>query len=335
MSGSADRVTLNEVAAEAGVHVSTASRALNRESRSIVRPETVARVLAAAEKLGYRPHPLARGLRTSRSHSIGVAIPDIENPLFGPIVAGIESTLAPEGYSVLLTAGADGHEATAVQNLVDRRVDGLILATAKRSDPVTAELAGAATPVVLVNRVAEGSALSAVVGDDNRGIRLAVDHLVSLGHRVIGHVAGPSELSTGFGRRNAFEKAIRDHGCRGLVEDAPSFQVAPGEKATRLLLEREPAITAIVAANDLLGLGAYRTVRALGRSVGHDVAVTGYNDVAMLDLMEPPMTAVKIDFRAMGARAAEILLDRIGGDPEPLTHLLEPTLSVRASTQAG
>ena len=331
----ADRVTLSDVAAAAEVHVSTASRALNEASRSVVRPETVERVLAAAEALGYRPHPLARGLRTRRSHSVGVIIPDLENPLFGPIIAGIERTLAPEGYSVLITAAARNDEGTAIQSLLDRRVDGLILATAQRIDPVVAALVDAATPTVLVNRLAESVGLSSVTGDDQLGIRLAVDHLIELGHTAIGHVAGPTELSTGHGRREAYEKAMHDHGHRVLVEDGLDFQVAPGEEATRRLLEREPEITAIVAANDLLGLGAYRTVRAMGRRVGDDVAVTGYNDVAMLDLMEPPMTAVRVDFRQMGATAAEILLAGFGGGTDRSHNRLEPTLSVRASTLGG
>jgi len=327
-----DRVTLSEVAEAANVHVSTASRALNASSRSVVRPETVERVLAAAERLGYRPHPLARGLRTSRSDSVGVVIPDLENPLFGPIIAGIERTLAPEGLSVLITAAAHNDEDNAVQNLVDRRVDGLILATAQRSDPVVEKLATSSAPIVLVNRRVESDEVCSVVGDDHVGVRLAVDHLVELGHTVVGHVAGPSELSTGFGRRQAFEEAMHDYGFRILVEDGLSFRVAPGEEATRRLLEREPGITAVVAANDLLGLGAYRTVRALGRQVGSDVAVTGYNDVAMLDLMEPPMTAVGVNYRQMGTEAAQILLAQLGGETGPASCLLEPTLSVRAST---
>lgn len=331
----AKRVTLSDVAEAADVHVSTASRALNEAARSVVRPETVERVLAVAEELGYRPHPLARGLRTRRSHSIGVVIPDLENPLFGPIVAGIERTLAPEGYSVLITAASPDDEGGAVQNLIDRRVDGLILATARRIDPAVAGLADAATPTVLVNRLAESVDLSSVVGDDQLGIRMAIDHLVELGHTVIGHVAGPSELSTGYGRREAYEKAMHEYGHRVLVEDGLGFRVAPGEVATRRLLEREPKITAIVAANDLLGLGAYRTIRALGRRVGDDVAVTGYNDVAMLDLMEPPMTAVRVDFRHMGATAAEVLLSRFGGDDDRSQSQLVPTLSVRASTRGG
>lgn len=329
-----ERITLSDVAEAADVHVSTASRALNEASRSVVKPATVERVLAAAERLGYRPHPLARGLRTSRSLSVGVVIPDLQNPLFGPIIAGIEQSLAPEGYSVLITSARAG-EQEAVENLVDRRVDGLILATAQRSDQVIERLVNQKTATVLVNRHVESADVPSVVGDDHQGIRLAVDHLVEMGHTTIGHIAGPAHLSTGLARSQAFEQTMHDYGYRVLIEDADGFQVAPGEQAAGRLLEREPGITAIVAANDLIGLGAYRTARSLGRTVGVDVAITGYNDVAMLDLMEPPMTAVRVNFRRMGVIAADTLLAQLDGrSVDPIT-LLAPTLSIRASTKGG
>jgi LacI family transcriptional regulator len=324
---------LRDVAEAADVHMSTASRALNPKTRSVVNAETAERVLAAAEKLGYSPHPLARGLRTSQTLSIGVVIPDLENPLFGPIIAGIEGGLVANGYSVLITAATSGNEGEAVRSLLDHRVDGLILASASRTDPVLERLAEIGTPTVLVNRRAENVALPAIVGDDQLGIQLVVDHLVEMGHSVIGHIAGPDQMSTGWGRRRAFEEVMRDHGLRIIVEDGVRFQVDPGVAATERLLEREPAITAIVAANDLLGLGAYRAVRAAGRRVGADIAITGYNDVTMLDLMEPPMTAVSVAYRQMGSQAAELVLELREGGDAPTTTLLEPMLSIRASTR--
>lgn len=326
------RVTLRDVAEAADVHVSTASRALNERTRSVVNRETVDRVLGAADKLGYRPHPLARGLRTSQTLSVGVVIPDLENPLFGPIIAGIEGGLVADGYSVLITAASSGYEAEAVQSLNDRQVDGLILASASRVDPVVEQLATSGTRAVLINRLCDTGDLPSVVGDDDLGIRLVVDHLVEVGHTVIGHIAGPAQMSTGWGRRQAFENAMREYGLRSIVEDAGQFQVEPGAAATARLLEREPSVTAIVAANDLLGLGAYRTIRSRGLRVGSDIAVTGYNDVAMLDLMQPPMTAVSLRYRHMGAQAAEVLLRILAGDDVPSVTLLEPSLSVREST---
>ena len=327
-----DRVTLRDVATAADVHISTASRALNEATRSVVKSETVKRVLEEAEKLGYRPDPIARSLRTSQTLSIGVVIPDLENPLFGPIVAGIEAGLVADGYSVLITASTSHHEDEAVRSLTDRHVDGIILASAALNDPVVERLAKTGPPTVLLNRFTENVDLPAVIGDDQLGIRLVVDHLVEMGHTKIGHVSGPEQMSTGMGRRLAFEAVMRDYGYPLLVEGSSGFQIEPGATASAKLLEREPSITAIVAANDLIGLGAYLAVRSSGRGVGTDIAIAGYNDVAMLDLVQPAMTAVHISYRHMGARAAECLLSMLRGEDAPATTLLEPTLAVRAST---
>lgn len=329
------RPTLKDVAKAADVHISTASRALNVATRSVVNAATVTRVLDAANRLGYQPHPLARGLRTNRTMSVGVVIPDMENPLFGPIVAGIEAGLASDGYSVLITTAAAGveQEAAAVESLMNRQVDGLILATATRRDPLVAGLADDGIPLVLVNRLAEDADVPAIVGDDARGIELVVDHLIELGHTAIGHIAGPDDMSTGRGRRLAFERAVRGHGLKVVVERCGAFKVEPGAAGTDRLLEREPDTTAIVAANDLLGLGAYRSILARGRSIGTDVSVTGYNDMNLLDLMQPPMTAIHVAYRNMGSRAADLLLEIIAGNDQASTIRLEPTLHIRESTQ--
>ena len=330
----ATRPTLKDVASEAEVHVSTASRALNPETQSVVSGATVDRVLAAAEKLGYRPHPIARSLRTNETMSIGVVIPDVENPLFAPILAGIESSLIDEGYSMLIGNADRGedHEAAVAADLLDRQVDGLILATARRHDPVIDKLATSGTPFVLVNRRTSHDQHPAIVGDDKAGIDLVVDHLVELGHTAIGHIAGPSSMSTGYGRRVAFEDRIRQHGLKVIVEEATGFKVDPGVSAVNRLLERNPDITALCAGNDLLAMGAYRASLAAGRTVGTDIAVTGYNDMRFLDLMHPPLTAVHVGYRQMGARAADLLVEILEGGEAPGSVLLEPSLSIRAST---
>lgn len=334
-----NRVTLRDVAREAGVHASTASRALNPETRSVVNDETVERVLGAAERLGYRPHPLARGLRTNQTMSVGMVIPDIENPLFGPIVAGAESVLGGHGYSLLIAnaEGSDDQTWPVLQALNERRVDGMIIATASRSDRAVRALRDEGVHVVLVNRSTEDR-VPCIVGDDHAGIGLAVRHLAELGHRRIGHVAGPQHLSTGLGRHEAFlawmhrlDLAVGDED----VEVADWYQVVPGYEAAGRLLSRRPDLTAVVAANDLIALGTYRAVRETGGEVGVDVSVTGYNDIPLLDLMQPPMTSVRVPYRQMGVEAARMLLTIItserGGDA--VTSLeLAPTLSVRGST---
>jgi len=334
------RVTLRDVAREADVHVSTASRALNPDARSIVNRDTVERVLEAAGRLGYRPHPLAQGLRTNRTMSVGMVIPDIENPLFGPIIAGVEQVLGDEGYSLLITNTDINESRTSavVEALVERRVDGMILATASRSDQVIRDLAERGVHMVLVNRSTEGMPVPAILGDDLTGIGLAVDHLAELGHRRIGHVAGPQHLSTGLGRHQAFltrMQSLKLDVDASAIEEATWYQVDPGYKAARTLLERRPDLTAIVAANDLIALGCYRAVRESGQEVGTDVSITGYNDIPLLDMMQPPMTSVSVPYRQMGVEAANTLLPMMASGSSagrPISIRLTPALSVRGST---
>lgn len=320
------------------MHISTASRALNPTTAAIVNPGTVERVTDAARKLGYRPHPLARGLRTNRTMSVGVIIPDVENPLFGPIIAGVESVLVEEGYSVLIGNADRGpeHADSLVEEMLERHVDGLVLATPSRRVSLAAERAQESVSVVLVNRSVDDDSIPAIVGDDHAGIGLAVRHLRELGHDRIGHVAGPSWVSTGMGRRQAFLDWMDTVGLDSdpdLVEEADWYQVEPGNVSALELLRRHPDLTAIVAANDLLGMGCYRAARSLGRAIGVDLSITGYNDMPFLDLMQPSMTAVRVPYRQMGADAATTLLALISNEevsPGPVR--LAPTLAIRAST---
>ena len=332
------RSTLKDVAAAAGVHTSTASRALNELTRSVVNAETVDRVLEAADRLGYAPHPLARGLRTNRTMTVGIVIPDVENPLFGPFIAGAESALGDDGYSMLIANTEPDHPDpdAVVAALVERQVDGLILATASRNDAFLEKLSARNLPIVLVNRTSESVNLPSVLTDDHAGIGLAVAHLEELGHTAIGHLAGPLYLSTGRYRYDAFR--ARMDGL-GLVSDdsnvveAEWYRVEPGYLAAKTLLERRPDLTAIVASNDLLALGAYKAIRDMGQEVGTDISVTGYNDLPLVDLMEPGLTSVRVPLRAMGAEAARRLLLNIGHEShESPRVMLTPKLVIRGST---
>lgn len=336
-----DRITLREVAEAAGVHMSTASRALNEQTRDVVNAETVARVLKAAKKLGYTPNPLARGLRTNRTMTVGMIIPDIENPLFGPIIAGAEARLGTDGYSLLIADAdlKDGDStARVIETLIERRADGLILATSARKDPTISSLAKREIPAVLVNRTADSSPLPSIVGDDHAGIGLVVEHLAEMGHSKIGHVSGPHSMSTGHGRYQAFlswTQSLDIDVDSSAIEEAEWYRVDAGLVAAEALLDRRPDITAIVCANDLLAMGAYRAVRQRGLVVGADVAITGYNDIPLLDLLEPPLTSVRVPYRQMGSEAAAHLLSVLSssnGQDRPVSMRLAPTLSVRGSS---
>jgi LacI family transcriptional regulator len=330
--------TLSDVARRAGVHQATASRALNPASRHLVNRATAERVLAAARELGYVPNAIARGLRTSRSGTVGVVIPDLMNPLFPPIVRGIEDVLAAEGYTALLanTDNDERRERTLFEALVTRRVDGLIVATARREHPLLQEAGRRGLKVVLVYRGTDCADYCAVTADDRLGITLAVEHLLALGHRRIGHLAGPENLSTGSARALAFAETMRAHGAPtgpGDVVVCDAYAEAAGAAAMRALLDRAPDLTAVVAANDLLALGACDVLRERALACPGRVSVTGFNDMPFADKFDPPLTTVRVPHYDLGTEAGRLLLEQLTR-PAPVTKrlTLPPTLVVRGST---
>jgi LacI family transcriptional regulator len=332
------RTTLRDVARLADVHTSTVSRALSEKTRSMVNPETVERVLAAAEQLDYRPNAMARGLKTNRSHSIGVLVPDLLNPVVPPIVKGIEAALGDAGYVVLL-GNADHsreHEEALVEAFHGQQVEGMIAFTASDDNKVFDLLVGTGVPVVLVNRTVPDGSISAAVPDDAVCSTLAVDHLVGLGHQRIAHVAGPQDTSTGQRRRQGFEGAVAKAGLERdptLVVAASRYTEEEGARCCRQLLASGERFTAIVAANDLLALGCYDALAEAGLSCPDDISVVGCNDMPFSDRFDPPLTTVNIEHHHLGTAAAELLLEQIQTPGLPPRQIVTtPTLVVRAST---
>jgi LacI family transcriptional regulator, galactose operon repressor len=255
------RPTIKDVASRCGVHPSTVSRALNPTMSHLVAPAVAKRIRSAAATLGYLQNVTAAGLRTGRSGLIGVLAPDIADPGFPPILSALTEALGAEGYATIVAdVGADlARQQQLVERLIARGVDGLVLATVTLDDPIVGHFLGASIPVVLVNRSDSGRRLPAVVTDDAAGMRLAVDHLVALGHVSIGHIAGPQQVSTGALRRAGFKDAASRAGlsARNIqIETASAYTREEGKSATQRLLDRKLAPTAIVAANDLLALGS-------------------------------------------------------------------------------
>jgi LacI family transcriptional regulator len=330
--------TLRDVAQLAGVHPATASRALNPQTRPLVNGDTARKVLRAAESLGYQPNPIARSLKTARTTTIGVVIPDLTNPLFPPIVRGIEDVLAPAGYSALIvnTDNDPKREEAQIESLRSRQVEGLIVATARREHPLLVRLHAQGVRMVLVNRRVDDLELPAVTADDAVGIGLAVAHLAQLGHRRIAHLAGPQNTSTGVVRARAFRYAVRDHGLAddpALVAQSAYWSEADGAHALHDLFDSGTAFTGIVCGNDLLALGCYDVFRERGLRCPEDVSVVGFNGMPFLDKMQPPLTTVSIPHYELGFEAARLLLDAIDEpDRTPRSVLLAPSLVVRRST---
>jgi LacI family transcriptional regulator, galactose operon repressor len=331
--------TLRDVAAAARVHPATASRALNPGTRLLVSEETARRVTEAAERLGYRPNPVARSLRTRRSHTMGVLIPDLNNPLFPPIVRGLEDRLAEHGYVALIgnTDGDVTRERMVFDQMRARHVDGFVLATATLRSDILDEATEADLPVVLMNRTAEGYPFSSVSVDNEQGVRAAVAHLTSLGHTNIGHIAGPQHISTGLARLRGFRDSMHAHGLP--VDDrqvvyASALSLAEGLRCGRELLEGDSELTAIVAGNDMLAVGCYGAFDELGVRCPQDVSIIGFNDMPFIDRLRPPLSTVRFPHYQLGTEAANLLLERIGtggGGPVKILYLA-PELIVRGST---
>lgn len=329
-------MTLKQIADELGVHPSTVSRALDPQKRHLVGEDVAARVETLARAHGYRPNRVAASLRTGRSRLIGVLLPDIANPVFAPILGGITETLSAESYSpIIADAGQDASVQIAfVDSLLNQHVDGLILATVFSDDQVVGYCLDRNLPVVLVNRAEFRDRVSSVVSDDERGMQLAVDHLVSIGHRKIGHVSGPLRVSTGALRRDGFVRAMKHHGLPVHIQEASQYTRKAGAGPAATLLKNNPGMTAIVAANDLLALGALDAVRNLGLRCPADVSVVGHNDMPLVDLISPPLTTVRIGHREMGRGAAKLLLREIETRSVASEHIvLQPELIVRESTR--
>ena len=331
-------VTIRDVARLARVHPGTVSRALNPQTRVLVNQETAARVLAAANELDYRPNSMARGLKTSRSMTIGVLIPDLTNPLFPPIVLGIDDRLTRDGYTPLLVnTGSDpARERASIDAMLARQVDGFIAATARLDIEPLAVVTATGLPIVLVNRTFEDGSISACTVDDRKGSEIAVRHMIELGHERLGYVGGPQNVSTGHRRFLGFTAAMEAAGLPlppERVSYAGAFTEEAGARAAVEVLRADPRVTAIITANDRLAIGCYDALEQEGLSCPDDVSVIGFNDMMFIDRLRPPLSSVRVPQREIGYAAADLLLEQLANEGTAAREvMLEPTLVIRGST---
>jgi LacI family transcriptional regulator len=329
-------VTLKDVARLARVHPATASRALNPETRLLVSEETARRVLAAAADLGYRPNTVARSLRTRRSHTVGVLIPDLNNPLFPPMIRGLADRLEADGYIALIgnTDSDEAREHRVFDQMRARHVDGYVLATAHLRNPLLDDAARAGVPVVLMNRIAEDYSFPSVTVDNERGVKMAIGHLTALGHRAIACIAGPQDVSTGLTRYRGFQAAMA--GARlevppGRVAFAHAFTIEEGYRCAQEILAAG-GCTAVAAGNDMLAVGCYLALDEAGLNCPADMSVVGFNDMPFISMLRPPLTTVAFSHYQVGAEAAQLLLERLNGTDTVKVLYLAPELIVRGST---
>jgi LacI family transcriptional regulator len=330
--------TIKDVARLAGVAPSSVTRVLR--GHRYVSDDLARRVAAAVEELGYRPDLVAAGLRGGRSHTVGVIVSDIINPVIAQLVDALETALHAQGYGTLL-ANSHGDPARDVENverLGQRRVDGLVVMSVdERSPELVAALSAWSGPIVLADRQIPGLVrANAVLSDHRRGARALVSHLVDQGHRRIGYLGGPTGSTYVWRERTSgFIEALEDHGLPrdpALVKSARATPDA-GRRSTLELLDLPEPPSAVVAGPNPLLSGTLQALHERGIEVGRDVALGCLDDVAVAVLHEPPITAVNRDITKVAQVAAELLLAQLtSAERHPRTVVLPVELRSRAST---
>ena len=327
--------TIKHVAARAGVSFTTVSHVLNGTRR--VSDSARERVERAIAEMGYAPSAVARALRMSETGIIGVLVPNITNPFFAELTRGIEDCCRRIGYAVFLCNSDDDPERQSryLQTLLERRVDGLLLAAAAGEASVLANrLAATRVPTVVVDRAIPGLAADLVRVDHKAGARLAVEHLLGLGHRAIACLSGPSEFAVSRARVAGWRLGLADAG----ITPAPGwllegdFSAPAGHALARRLLTLG-GVTAIFASNDLLAIGALRAAAELGVAVPAALSVIGFDGIDLGGYAYPALTTVGHPIRAMGETAAGVLIERIAAGPAGCREVVLPAqLLMREST---
>lgn len=320
--------TIAEVASRAGVSTATVSRVLSGAANAL--PATRERVLAAVSELDYRPSGIARALKRRETRTLGLLVTDIGNPFYPLVARAVEAAAHELGYAIVLANGGNdpAREIAHLELLLERRVDGILVASSRVSRGHAARLRRAPVPVVLINSIA-GSELTAVATAHRRGTRLAAEHLVALGHRRIGYIGIPRGQGASTLRRAGVADALRGRDPAVVVEG--NGTVDGGDRSVEALLDA--GVTGIVAYNDLTAIGALRGLRRRGVAVPAEVSIVGFDDIEMASWTDPPLTTVRQPFEELGTWAVARVVAAIRGrSVETVRALLAPELVVRGST---
>ena len=327
------RPTIKDVATRAGVSRSTVSRHLNGLS---VRGQDD--IQGAIAELGYQPSRVARSLQSGATHAIGVIVPDITNPFFAAVVKGGESLAREQGYQLLLcnTDEDVALERAALDELMVRSVDGLLLCSAARDVSEVPALASLPVPVALLDRIIEGLDRDSVLVDNSGGSRQAAQHLAQLGHKNIGVIIGPMHTTPGRLRFEAFADALREFGIplQDQYVRQGEFREAGGYQAALRLVGAQPRPTAIYVVNNLMAIGALKALHELGVAMPSEMSFISFDDLELAPLISPTPTVIARPMSEQGVLAMQLLLDRLSGnDVQPSRRIvLDTALVVRGST---
>jgi LacI family transcriptional regulator len=327
--------TIRDVARRAGISPSTVSHVIN-ETR-YVSDETKARVLAAMEELNYRPNAVARSLRRKKTHIIGLIVPDSANPFFAEVGRGIEETIFAQGYSLIIgnSAGDLQQELRHINVLSEKQVDGIIFVAAGLSTKHILTLQAEDMPLVVIDRDIAGVDVDFVLTNHWQGGYLATAHLIALGHRRIGCIAGPAGLPPSVDRVAGYKRALLEHGIEPDEELVVGGEFDPpsGYRAVNHLLALPRPPTALFACNDLMAIGALGGAVERGNRVPADLSIIGFDNISLASFTNPPLTTIAQPTAQMGALAAQMLMERIRDKTlPPRRQVLSVSLVVRGST---
>ncbi len=332
--GGAAIATIKDVAKTAGVSTTTVSHVINKTR--FVSEKLRERVNQAITELNYQPYGLARSLRKKQSGAIGIVIPDNANPFFAEVVRGVEDTCFDNGYSVFL-CNSDG-EPTKERNylnlLVEKGVDGLVLVSTGDDREAMRLLENREIPKVIVDREISGLHMDSVLVNNKQGGYDAAKHLMELGHRNIGCITGPSNVTPSGLRIKGFRKALEESGLRldERMVVTGDFKSEGGREGFKKLMRGAVVPTAIFACNDMMAIGALNAARELGVTVPERVSLVGFDDIALASLVIPNLTTVAQPKYELGETGAELLLKRIDDRERPETGIVLETRLIKRDT---
>lgn len=328
MNSPGSRPTVFDVARSAQASIATVSRVLN--GRNVSDQDLVARVRRAARELGYRPNMVARDFRKGVTRTVGVIVPDISNPFFSEVIKGLAHDVAAGDRQLLIgDCGENPDEEMRLMGELSGRCDGIVLCSPRMSADNLGLVAGWGIPLVCTNREVADLPLCTLGIDSESGMVQAVEHLAGLGHRRIGYLAGPESSWSDGGRRAGLHATATAHGVEVSLVVAGSTS-DDGYRALPDLLDRK--VTAVLAFNDLVAVGALARLRELGLSVPEQVSIVGFDDIPVAAFLGPPLTTVSVPKDELGRKASEMLRRMQTGDVTPYEERLPSSLVVRSST---
>lgn len=326
--------TIYQVAERAGVSLSTVSRVLN--GKASVNKVLKERVEKAVKELNYRPNSVARSLANNRTDSVGVLVPELNAPFFGDLMQAVESTLRAADKHVIISVGRNclETEKDAVEFLISRNCDALIMHAEALSDEYLLELNQSKLPVALVNRQVEGLPEACTSLDNEKGGYLATRHLLELGHKDIAYISGPTDKCDASLRLEGHKRALSEAGLPTnpqLIFNG-DYSEEDGKIGLLELMARDVPFTALVCANDWMASGAISCARDLGMSLPHDLSVVGFDDVVFAHHVFPRLTTVSNPIAEMAEMSAKYILNKVYGQTNNVQLYFEPSLVVREST---